>query len=200
MRGPGIAAHSKWAWAGSRRTGQVPQAEVGQEELARWSLWHRGHKGTEDSLNGWCPGSLCQGVGRRGWEGRVVGSLVCQVSSTGEPRSAPRSPPCLLHPVSPTPLVPAARDVLCHLSAMLLKHFSLCFSHTVSSRQESFPLFASRRISPHSSRSSCNASSSLQPSLIATICVNYPFLRIPTLGSWGCCCHPLRASFGGREW
>lgn len=104
--------------------------------------------------------------------------------------------PACFSPVLLIPLVPAARDVLGHLSARLLKHFSLCFSHIVSSHRESFPPFASWKISPHSSRSSCNASSSLQPSLIATVCVNYPFLRIPTLGSWGCCCHPLGASLG----
>lgn len=93
---------------------------------------------------------MCQGVGRRGWGARGMGSLVRQVSSTGEPHSAPRSPPCASH----APRSCCTRRP-CHLSALLREHFS----RPVSSRQESFAFFASRRISPHSLRSSYNARS-----------------------------------------
>lgn len=81
-------------------------------------------------------------------------------------------------------------------TVILLKHFSLCFSHTVSS-WETFPLFDSWSISPHPSRSSSKATSSVQHSLTAVACRDDPCLWNPTLGSGLCCSPPTGSLFWG---
>lgn len=78
--------------------------------------------------------------GRLGGERRVVGSPVCQAESLAlgsHALLAGLRPACFI-PVPPTPLIPAAQDILCHLDSQSPKHFSLCLSHTASSRGKCF--------------------------------------------------------------
>lgn len=128
--------------------------------------WRRGCKRHRGCLNCWQLGSWARWW-HWNWDGRVV------------------SPACSI-PGVPNP---ALSFLLCHLKCHSLKLFSLGSSHTVSA-WESFAFFAAWSISPHPSKFSSSASSSL-PSHWHGLCGCFgPASGSPHWGSWQYCSPP----------
>lgn len=173
-------------WKGG---GAFPRQKLGRESLP--GGWGRDPEGIEASLNGQRPAASAGGW-ETGWEHRKPARLGWRRTPLPD-----HHPACFV-PMPPTPLIPATQDSLCYLTSHSPKTFlSVLVSHCLL-HSGNFSSLCFLANSAHPSRSSSNATSSVQPSLIAMIRMNYPaLLGNPTLGRWRCGSPLSENWFGG---